>query len=344
MESNNKHAPLYQAGFTLIEIMVGLVIGLLTTLVIMQVFSVFEAQKRSTTGSADAQTNGSTTLYTIGRELSLAGFGLVPVTNSALECTAPIIDPATGVGSLSPVTITDGGAAAGASDSITIRYGTSPMGGIPTPITAMAPPITVDNNMGCQVNDIAIIINGPALCNVTKVLNLTPPPNYTGITLQNLAGAIAGSEVACLGTWNEITYRVNNGNLERNGVPSIASIVNIQAQYGVSAAANVNLIAQWVDATGAIWAAPTTANRNRIKAIRIAVVARNGLLEKTNVTTACSSLTLAAPTGLCAWEGSVASPAPRIDVSNDPDWARYRYRVFETIIPLRNVIWARSTL
>ena len=47
-----------ESGFSLVEIMVGMAIGLLTTLVIMQVFSAFEGQKRSTTGSADAQTSG----------------------------------------------------------------------------------------------------------------------------------------------------------------------------------------------------------------------------------------------------------------------------------------------
>ena len=68
-------------------------------------------------------------------------------------------------------------------------------------------------------------------------------------------------------------------------------------------------------------------------------------MEPDVVTTACSSTTAAAPTGLCAWAGSVASPAPAIDLSpGDPNWARYRYRVFETIMPLRNVIWAKDTL
>ena len=35
---------------------------------------------------------------------------------------------------------------------------------------------------------------------------------------------------------------------------------------------------------------------------------------------------------------------PAIDLSNDPDWEHYRYRVLETIVPLRNVIWARPLL
>jgi type IV pilus assembly protein PilW len=198
---------------------------------------------------------------------------------------------------------------------------------------------------------------------------LSTPPDYTGIALKNISnmGDGNGSFLACLGTWKEVQYGINqNYNpidpnnsqayLQRNDTPSnpatavpvVADIVNIQAQYGISATANSNQVVQWVDATGS-WAAPTIASRNLIKAVRIAVVARNGLLEKTNVSSVCSSLINAAPTGVCAWDGSTAntvipSPAPQIDLSNDPNWQRYRYRVFETIVPLRNVIWSRSTL
>jgi type IV pilus assembly protein PilW len=124
-------------------------------------------------------------------------------------------------------------------------------------------------------------------------------------------------------------------------------------QYGVSATPNSNLVTAWVNANaanadGINWGAPTLTNRNRIKALRIAVVARNAKLDPDVVTTACSSIIGAAPTGLCAWEGSNASPAPVINL-NDPldltqSWAHYRYKVFETIIPLRNVIWSKSTL
>ncbi len=125
----------------------------------------------------------------------------------------------------------------------------------------------------------------------------------------------------------------------------MVGVVNLQAQYGIAASANSNQVTQWVDASGGTWAAPTVANRNRIKAIRVAVVARNAKIEPDVVTAACSSTTAAAPTGLCAWAGSVGSPAPTVDLSQgDANWARYRYRVFETIIPLRNVIWAKDTL
>lgn len=327
--------------------MVGLAIGMLATMVIMQVFSVFEAQKRTTTGTADAQTNGGIALYNIGRELQMAGYPLMPVENSPLECTTLTINgaaDATIPNRLSPVAIADGGAAAGASDTITFRYGNSLMGGVPTQITAMGAPTandaTVDSNLGCQAGDITLITNG-ATCALSSASAVA---GTTTVTLADTTAAISGANLACLGTWNEITYAVNNSNLERNGVPSVAGIINLQMQYGVSAAANSNQVTQWVDASGGTWAAPTVADRNRIKAVRIAVVARNAKIEPAAVTAACSSTTAAAPAGLCAWAGSAASPAPVIDLSNDPNWARYRYRVFETIIPLRNVIWSRDTL
>lgn len=383
MKPNNRKSQYSQAGFSLVEIMVGLVIGLLATLVITQVFSVFEGQKRSTTGVADAQTNGSIALYTVQRELQIAGYGLLPigdagVPDSAIECATVNNAAAVGVGGISPAIITDGGALAGASDSITIRYGTTDTGGIPFSIKTVniAGPnqVTVDNREGCQANDIALIVNG-STCSFTRVTSL--PAAASGVdpalTLQDTTNAIALANLACLQAWNEITYRVNNGNLERcdlaaatanggncnlapatnaNFVPYLNGIVNIQAQYGISSAANSNRVVQWVEPTG-IWAAtPAVADRNRIKAIRIAIVARNGLLEKEVVTLPCTSLTANAPNGLCAWSAtslspSIASPAPQILLSNDADgtsWQRYRYRVFETVVPLRNMIWSRGTL
>lgn len=339
-----------QAGFTLVEIMVGLVIGMLVSIVIVQVLSTFEAQKNTTTGTADAQTNGSIALFSMGREIQQAGFALLPVTDSPLECTTITFGgPSTNISitSITPITIVNGVAAPGvsASDSITIRYGTSPSGGIPAQITA-APvglAVPVQTNFGCAVQDVSLIITG-STCAISRVSALT---GATSVTLEDTTAALSGANLSCLGAWNTVTYAINNGNLERNGQPSMSGIVNLQAQYGISAAGlpstdpNFNQIAQWVDAVAVL----NTTDRNRIKAIRIAVVARSPKMESTAVTIACNSLTAAAPAGLCAWEGSVASPAPLIDLSaNDPNWLRYRYRVFDTIIPLRNVMWSKDTL
>lgn len=371
MKLNSSHLPSHQAGFTLVEIMVGLVIGMLATAIILQVMSNFEAQKRVTTGTADAQTNGTIALYNIGRELQQAGFPLMPLKNSALECGA-INFGTTGITSINPITITNGAT----SDTITVRYGDSRAGGASTPITGTtanaldataADLILKDTNLGCQAGDITLIVNA-ATCALSSASDV-PVAGSAGsaitrtLTLRDSSALAADATLACLGRWNEISYAVNNGNLVRtstifsNGTSVtktdtvMEGIVNLQAQYGITDnSLTNNKIVEWKNAD-ATWAAPTIADRNRIKAVRIAVVARNAKQETkdpaTNTcvtTTACSAIDSANPTGLCAWEGTAASPAPAINLNADPDWGCYRYRVFENTIPLRNVIWSKGTL
>lgn len=62
-----------QAGFSLVEIMVALVIGMIVTIVITQVMSFYGGQKRTTSGTSDAQTSGTLALYSIQREVQQAG-------------------------------------------------------------------------------------------------------------------------------------------------------------------------------------------------------------------------------------------------------------------------------
>ena len=59
---------------------------------------------------------------------------------------------------------------------------------------------------------------------------------------------------------------------------------------------------------------------------------RSPLREKADPATGSCSISNAAPV---TWPGG-----PAIDLSNDPDWRCYRYRSFETMVPLRNVLWA----
>lgn len=360
-----------QAGFSLVELMVGLVIGLLATLVIMQVFSTFEAQKRSTTGTADAQTNGSLGLYSIQREVQKAGFG-IPMfdgdltspsvdNNSALKCISPtpLLTPALAVDhdhlpaslpiDVFPIVIGEGGV--GASDTITVRYanpnahanrGTNPIPTlVVTPVTGTE--LQVVNNLGCKFDDIAIYVQGTS-CRSTRVTSTDAQLNANPeqIFLASTAGMVNSGRLTCIGEFYfEVGFDVVNNELRRSGVPVLSEIVDLQAQYGIAATANSNEITQWIDATA-------LTNRNRIRAIRVAIVARNNQLEKTAVTAACSSLTLANPTGLCAWDATsaspaVASPAPAISLAA-VGGANYRYRVYETIIPVRNLTFSGALL
>ncbi|MFA7503341.1 MAG: PilW family protein [Burkholderiaceae bacterium] len=64
-----------QRGLSIVELLVGMAIGLLAALAIVQGFSASEIGRRATTGQADAQQVGTMTGWRLMRELRLAGNG-----------------------------------------------------------------------------------------------------------------------------------------------------------------------------------------------------------------------------------------------------------------------------
>jgi len=126
---------------------------------------------------------------------------------------------------------------------------------------------------------------------------------------------------------------------------SLASgVVAMQAQLGVSATPQTQQINAWVNPTGT-WA-PTAITINdigRVKEVSVAIVTRSSQIERAttgNVTNPCTTSMGTANNGPCAWDDAGSSiAAPQIDLSGDANWRRYLYRVYETIIPLRNVMW-----
>lgn len=341
-----------QSGFSLVELMVGLVIGLFASLVIMQTFSAFEGQKRSTSGSADAQTNGAIALATIQRSAQMAGYGLplpnADQQNNPLRCAVMpnFVDPATGnPTNIFPFSIQNGVGPNG-SDSFTFRYSTTAMGAIPVMIentvnAGAAAGMIVESNIGCQNGDVALIWSANT-CSMTKVVDANGAGNTPVNISLDPALLPAGNPLvnranfACMGNWQDYTFALNaNNELTLNGDPIVSEVVNLQVQYGVSATAGSNDVVGWVDAGSAVVPAnPNITTRNRIKALRVAIVLRNGLMEKDNVTTA-------AP---IAWTPLNGSTAPVINLAGLPDWQKYRYRVFETIIPLRNMLWSKGAV
>lgn len=83
-----------------------------------------------------------------------------------------------------------------------------------------------------------------------------------------------------------------------------------------------------------------------IAAVRLAVVARSKFVETPGAGAACTTTTAlpivfadAAPAGVAAVPVTV-----NVAVAGDPlDWKCYRYRVFETIVTLRNAGWRRAS-
>src|SRR6267142_831006 len=71
------HAPatLSERGFSMVELLVAMLIGLIGMVIIFQVFEVSEGIKRTTVGGGDAQQNGVIALYTMERDFRNAGMG-----------------------------------------------------------------------------------------------------------------------------------------------------------------------------------------------------------------------------------------------------------------------------
>lgn len=357
--------------------MVGMTVGLLTVLVITSTYIGFEKQKRTTSNGSDAQQNGLIALHAIETDARMAGFGLT--LPGQLACTE-MIKYETGVISrvaISPVLITDGGV--GLSDKIQFTYSDAGIGSTPsvlmTPMPSSDSSITITsvNASGYTPNQDKFLISSPVtspgtgaaqpctrlayvdfnLPDPLKLANLNPAfgndifpkiaPTVTTPKGDVADGYGAYTSFAInMGKFLQTEYSVDAKNdfvatdvsLAAKPVTPLANnIVSIQAQYGFapqnptpsSPAPAVNA---WSDATAV---ALTTAEIMRIKAIRIAIVARSSLKEKPSKGTVCDA-TKTAPT---TWVGG-----PSVDLTANPDWQCYRYKVYQTIIPLRNVIWA----
>ena len=76
----------HQDGFSLIEIMVGVVIGMIAVLVIYQVFAAAEGIKRNTTSAGDAQQNGLLASFMLGVELANASNGVAMAWQKLQSC------------------------------------------------------------------------------------------------------------------------------------------------------------------------------------------------------------------------------------------------------------------
>jgi type IV pilus assembly protein PilW len=178
----------------------------------------------------------------------------------------------------------------------------------------------------------------------------------------NRAGALQEDSLAIVGDPGSgqpcILFRVNGVEAEKKIVPgalsgapdstdvtdaplftSAGDIVQMKAQYGISNDATSSVVDDWVNAIGS-WAVPIE-NPNKIKAVRVVIVARSGEPASTNVSAACTNDAGIANTGPCSFQDA---KAPVIDLSAvsvpaGMTWQRYRYRVHQTVIPLRNLTW-----
>lgn len=387
-------------GVSLIELLVGMAIGLLTVLVITQVMRLYEGQKRSTTAGADAQINGAVALHALQRELQMAGWGMTAGGAAGCQTRYKFQATATQEFNLAPVEIQDGGS--GNTDALTIRRGGDSQGSaLPVKIKGhfrnaaqfdldgatniaftqsdlvlAVPKTIVKDSFWCVLFSVSETPAAGAIAIKHEVASAAPwnqngtdnPDNspvapattalhiYPGASAGDVAFE-AGSYIVNLGSLMAARYRIQQGKLQKADVSLRKSlgpvaltakdetwqdvqpqIVDLQAVYGKDTSVPRDNVAD-------VWnsIAPATPEEwSRVVAVRIALVARSANYEKDNVTDArptdCSkgppatgNYPVWSPGGNGTWEC--------LNVNGLTDWQRYRFKVFETVVPLRNVLW-----
>ena len=125
--------------------------------------------------------------------------------------------------------------------------------------------------------------------------------------------------------FNSTNRSLTATSLLQAGAPAIEvarGIIDLQAQYGYDTNGNGQIDAgEWVDVL------PAAPDYGRLIAVRFALLDRSSELIQPNE----------AASPIPTWGG----PAARafIPLATDPLWNRYRYRVYESTVTLRNVLW-----
>jgi type IV pilus assembly protein PilW len=365
------------AGMSLIELMVGAAIGLIGIVIITHVYLTNEQHKRATTAAGGAQSNGAIALFALEREIRQAGYGLN--SSYAFTCNCDQVANAgcsaiqyyydlrfsfppnasmtnsRNALALYPFIITD---QANGPDVLSIFAGSDNERALSTILVdnVVTPGATIkpDGTAGFEMGNFIVLQNDTtcALYQVTSVVgqelmhadNIWNPPSGGSLP----TWAKDSTRIFNLGSkpvWK--SFGVVNGKLQVTDQLKVLTagavsedlmdgIVDLQAQYGKDNNDD-NVIDEWTKQLPSV--AGTNFNATdiaRIKAVRLAVLARSEHYEKPSTAGGACEATTAAnrPT----WGGTANLPFPTFDAAGALP-SCYKYRVFETVVPLRNMLW-----
>ena len=388
-----------QRGASIIELMVGVLIGMIVVAVVYNVLVMAEGYKRSTIGVADAQVTGQLAQFVVGREVANGGAALMTGVDELSRCTDWRLKAL-------PVAIT-AGANANTSDELLVFYSSSPRVVHPVWFQNLAnptpAPFYVNSPNGFKVGDWVIATDRALDCVLARVTDIKqnddsvyPPAGVGGAIKVSYTPAIAaGTQLDS--NWRLFNmgpqllrsrYTVDPAKAQLSAqnvnwldpgfplpvVPLAQNVVLMKAQYGVRlpsppppAVKPDNVIDCWTPAdnadacgngvdysgptdvtvTGAVAGGPflTNADTERlrsIKAVRIAIVVRSEHQERADL--AAENKLSASLVGQTAWlfncAANDATCQGRIQIDNTVLNDYSRYRIYETVIPLRNALWS----
>jgi len=380
------------AGFSLVELLVSVVVGLLALVFATRLITGAEQNKASALGGSDSMQNGMLAMFSISGDAQQAGFGLNDPTlvgcNTRFADTGgyALAQAARGsvtVTPLAPAVIESGG---NGPDRITLYTGSSMSGTGTLRVTSNyigGTRLDVDRiPYGFSLGDVVVVAPdniGNGDCALAQISadpgKLGAPPSQQYVMVAGGAGYRYNSgalgtnftsgmaRIFNLGPARSLafhTWSVDNGFLQLRSTDLAGTggtaqtvadnIVSIKAQYGFDTRVGGAFtpedglqVRRWsstmIDADGA-GGIGSAADYQHIAALRIAVVARSAARERPGANGVCSATTAQPVVFASAVPEGVAASAVTIGVdAGNPDWRCYRYRVFETIVPLRNAGW-----
>lgn len=393
-------------GFSMVELMVAMTIGLIGMIIIFQVFQASEGVRRTTVSGGDAQQNGAIALYSLEHDLRNGGMGINDTVYAGCNVVGydsaratPNFPTAGNTMLLAPVQI-GFGANGQTPDSISAFYGSQNQIANSTTLaanmTSPISPLVVQSRFGFRPGDLLLLLQPGSgnNCVFMEVTNLPGSPSnevdhdaattYTLTSGASVAsrfnpsggmgityGGVNTSNVTRVYNLGNLhddlnfptsqnvtvpvydTYFINNNTLTvqnefvvSGGVPASSAvadnIVHMRADYGVDDGVNdgsVTYNTVYAPNDGIVDRYISVApSWPQVVAIRVAIVARSALAETPSGGPGAPCDTTLNPP---SWSGNT-SAARSFDLSADPNWKCYRYRVFETTVPLRNWLWKSS--
>ncbi len=371
MVIKNKLLKSNQRGSLLAELMIGLAMGALTVLGVTTIYAQFESQKRITVQVGETVSNATLAILPLQSDAKMAGYGVN--IKDLMNCDIVGYNSNTDKNftfSLEPVKIIPAGKTGNANpNSDMIKFVASDTSAYYSPVKLTSDyggteaVYKVDNRFGFAPGDMVISISPPKKCTLSQVTNIPGQPGQTDNLSKNTGmydDPITGEKVKAVynqaggvkdpATGAPIDYDVDSRLLnigrsptsvtyyiENNQLKRINDLDSSGGGVALTVADNVVLmkaqIALDTDSDGAAesWVDEVTdkADYQYVKGIRMAIIARTSQKQGGS---ACKTT----ENNEFAWDGGTMD----ISVLGD-DWGCYRYRMIQTTVPFRNLIWMK---
>jgi len=382
------------AGFSLIELMISIVIGMLALVFATRLFATSEQSKNVSMGASDAMQNGMQALFSISQDAAQAGWGLnddlIGGCNTVFSDTKGFVLPtfqrSDGV-TVSPMAAVVIKANGEQPDSITLMSGSSPTGtgavGLSEKATSGASSAISDRvAFAFRKDDAVLFVPLPVAGGATRcaLAQLSANPTTTdgrdtlplaqgdgarfnrsgGIGVDYNANEARIFNLGPAATLSLKTWTVKDGFLQLRAsnlagastAPQsvIDNVVSIKAQYGFDTRGTFNLsdgtaVGKWSSDMYNADSSPVTGDQGdfrRIVALRLAIVARSKQPDRPDAAGKCKTTTVKPVVFAEESPRGVTTSPQSVDVAvtgDRADWTCYRYRVFETVVQLRNLSW-----